>query len=151
MAHRAGLVGARHALACGCAEAAPLAVARHSLWTWRSATLIAVARAGRRSSVLGDRLWDSRGQEWSGRLGEWATAGQVSSLLASGTQVVAHGFGRPFREFAGRDGVAYWQRVSEHFQVPGETGAEPDDGGLTYAAQVWTRHGDHLVGFVEFC
>ncbi|MDB5876463.1 MAG: hypothetical protein JWQ07_5905 [Ramlibacter sp.] len=86
-----------------------------------------------------------------GTLGSWASFEDVASLLTAGSPVVVHGFGRPFRDLAVADAPAFWLRVRDHFQIPGTTSAEPDDEGLTYAAQVWRKEGERLLGFVEFC
>ena len=79
-----------------------------------------------RCRVHQDRLWDADGTEWSTALGRWAEPEAVASLIAVSAPVVVHG-------------------------LPGERGAEPDGQGLTYAAQVWSRGQDRLLGFVEFC
>lgn len=104
-----------------------------------------------RCRVHKDRLWDADGLEWSSTLGQWAGPDEVAALLAAGTPVVVHGFGRPFRTLTTTEARRLWSKVSSHFEVPGRLGAEPDDNGLTYAAQVWTRGKERLLAFVESC
>lgn len=104
-----------------------------------------------RSRVYEDRLWDAEGREWRATLGRWATPDDVAQLLASGTPVVVHGFGREFRTLTGKQSTAFWSNARQHFTWPGQFGAGPDDSGLTYAAQVWSREEDQILGFVEFC
>lgn len=104
-----------------------------------------------RSRVHEDRLWDADGREWRGRSGSWATALDVASLLAEHAPVVVHGFGRQFRTLDERDTRLFWAHAGQHFEVPGQSVGVPDDSGLTYAAQVWSRGDLQLLGFVEFC
>jgi hypothetical protein len=112
-----------------------------------------VAKKGtHRAHVSGDRLWDARGDLWLGVLGTWADGTEVEQLLTAQVPVVVHGFGRPFRTLSSRDARRLWAAVRWHFEVPGSgRGAAPDREGLTYAAQVWTRDGQRLLGFVESC
>ena len=104
------------------------------------------------SRVLGDRLWDADGAVWTGVLGSWPDDAEVEHLLHAGVPVIVHGFDRPFRTIPNEETNAWWQRVRLHFSVPGSgRGADPDGEGLTYAAQVWSREGRRLLGFVEYC
>ena len=104
-----------------------------------------------RCRVHQDRLWDADGTAWSTALGRWAEPEAVASLIAVSAPVVVHGHGRPFRTLTKVEASAFWSLARPHLQVPGERGAEPDGQGLTYAAQVWSRGQDRLLGFVEFC
>lgn len=104
-----------------------------------------------RCRVHKDRLWDANGLEWSSTLGEWAGPDEVAALLAADAPAVVHGLGRPFRTLSMTEARFLWSVVGSHFEVPGQVGAEPDEHGLTYAAQVWTRGSQRLLGFVEFC
>lgn len=104
-----------------------------------------------RSRVHQDRLWDAEGREWRGQFGTWASADDATRLLAAHAPVVVHGFGRPFRTLDERDARSFWTHAEQHFQVPGQSGGAPDESGLTYAAQVWSRADEQLLGFVEFC
>ncbi|GIG21491.1 hypothetical protein Cch01nite_22150 [Cellulomonas chitinilytica] len=104
-----------------------------------------------RGRVLRDRLWDLDGAEWQTHLGRWASSQEVTDQLSRGRRAFVHGLGRPFRSVTGASLDAYWATARDHFEVPGESGADPDSDGLTYAAQVWNRGGDTVVGFVELC
>ena len=101
--------------------------------------------------MLGDRLWDDAGREWTTTLGTWVNAEEVAARLASRSPAVTHGFGRPFRTLTAQDAASYWKRMEQHFAVPGQTGAAPDEAGLTYSAQLWRRDDHVMIGFVEFC
>lgn len=107
----------------------------------------------RRLRVLGDRLWDDEGNEWFNPLGQWADSAGAARALATAGRCVTHGHGRAFRVLDRDAARRYWLHASKHFEVPGGAGptAEPDADGITFAAQVWIRGDEVLVGFVEFC
>ncbi|MGY4644211.1 hypothetical protein [Cellulomonas sp. URHB0016] len=104
-----------------------------------------------RGRVVGDRMWDLDGVEWRSQLGRWAGAQEVVDSLSRGNGVFVHGLGPPFRLLSRRESAAYWRHAERHFEVPGQSGAEPEGDGLTYAAQVWRASGSSRLGFVEMC
>ena len=107
--------------------------------------------AKRVSRVHKDRLWDNSGREWLGQLGSWATAEDVTLLMAAHVSVVVHGLGRQFRTLAAEEAGRFWAHAVRHFEVPGQSSGVADDSGLTYGAQTWSRGEERLLGFVEFC
>lgn len=88
---------------------------------------------------------------WRCVLGVWADEAEVDRLLSAHVPVILHGYRRPFRVLSVDDVGRWWTGARAHFEVPGSEGAHPDGDGLTYAAQVWARDGQLLLGFVEFC
>lgn len=105
-----------------------------------------------RAHVSGDRLWDEEGDLWLGVRGAWATEADVERLVSKQCPVVVHGLGRSFRSLSARVAGSFWSTVRPHFEVPGSgLGAARDADGVTYSAQVWTRDGQSLLGFVENC
>lgn len=104
-----------------------------------------------RCRVHQDRLWDASGQEWTSTLGQWAGPDGVTALLAASAPAVVYGLSRTFRTLSATEAAQFWSRVRFHFEVPGESGAERDEHGLTYAAKVWVKGQERLLGFVEFC
>jgi hypothetical protein len=104
-----------------------------------------------RCRVHRDRLWDADAREWQTVLGSWATPAEVDALIAIGAPTVVHGFGRPFRTLSAQEARRFWTGARSSFEVPGKSGASPDDDGLTYAAQVWASKDARLLAFQEFC
>ncbi|WP_152991231.1 hypothetical protein [Frankia sp. R43] len=102
-----------------------------------------------RNRVLGDRLWDDAGREW--RRERWAEADEVERRLVDARTVLLHGFHRPLRWLTPVDASERWERMRHHFDVPGRYGARGDADGLTYAAAVWRRGDEQLLGFESFC
>ncbi len=98
-----------------------------------------------------DHLWDADGLDWTTTLGSWARPEGVVALLDAAGPVVVHGFGRTFRTLTPTEARQFWVKVAPHFEVPGEYGADPDEQGMTYAARVWVRGKERLLGFVESC
>jgi hypothetical protein len=72
-------------------------------------------------------------------------------LLDSATRIVVFGFGRPLQWLPRQRAHVLWQSICRHFEVPGAHGAEPDAEGLTYAAVIWQRGNERLLGIQVFC
>ncbi len=106
---------------------------------------------GSRNRVLGDRLWDDDGQEWTTRRADWVTAKQVRQLIGRDQRVLVHSYGRSVQWLGAAAAPQRWSHVRHHFEVPGEHGAEPDDEGRTWGAHLWRRGDARLLGFETFC
>lgn len=104
-----------------------------------------------RNRVLGERLWDVLGQVWTRELGRWVSEDQVGQLLADGHAIVIFGYGRPIGWVQPQQALAVWFGIRAHFQTPGVRGATPDADGLTYAAVIWRRGSELLLGIEVFC
>ncbi|MCK9900403.1 hypothetical protein CC117_04805 [Parafrankia colletiae] len=101
--------------------------------------------------MLGDRLWDDAGREWRYAAGQWADVDEVERRLVDARVVLLHGFGRPLQWLTRDDTARRWEQMRHHFEVPGQYGARGDDQDLTYAAVVWRRGDEQLLGFESFC
>ncbi|MEX5636550.1 hypothetical protein [Parafrankia sp. FMc2] len=101
--------------------------------------------------MLGDRLWDDAGREWRRVAGQWADVAEVERRLADARVVLLHGFGRPLQWLTPNTATHRWEQMRPHFEVPGQYGARSDDHDLTYAAVVWRRGDEQLLGFEAFC
>ena len=105
-----------------------------------------------RNRVLGDRLWDDQGREWSCSLGAWASRAVVNEVLPRSQKVLLHGTDREMTWMSAEQARAWWRKAEPAFEVPGSGDVSvPDPAGLTYAAKVWSHGTERLLSFQIFC
>jgi hypothetical protein len=101
--------------------------------------------------VLGDRLWDDDGVEWSLSV-RWADAKQTTQFLRRERSVALVGPGQGVTWLTAVDARSLWLGARRHFEVPGQSAsAGPDQDGLTYGAKVWRHGSDRLLMIQTFC
>jgi len=98
---------------------------------------------------LDDRLWDDDGNEWTLHI-RWADPIQTKRFLRRDAPVALTGADPGVIWLTPKE-RALWRDVRRHFEVPGVSGTEPGEDGLTYGAKIWRRGQERLLMLRTFC
>lgn len=102
--------------------------------------------------VDGDRLTDSSGRVWARKHSQWLSPTDAGKLLQRGGAVALYGpTDGSVRWLGPREAAEWWAQAKGHLEVPGGSGAPPDDAGLRYGAHLWRSGPDRLLGIAIFC
>lgn len=100
-----------------------------------------------KNSLIDGALWDRNGHEWTTKRTRWATAKQASGFVGRESSVGLVDAGQTITWMSGDASQAWWAHAKRHFEVPGESDAEPDTQNRTWSAHVWQRGDERVLVF----
>ncbi|MGQ0846706.1 MAG: hypothetical protein ACT4QF_21505 [Sporichthyaceae bacterium] len=98
-----------------------------------------------------NRLWDRSGREWTCRRTQWADCGTARSFCGRTRPAGVHGFDGVLRWVEPAELATLWDRIGDHWEVPGSDVAEANAEGETFGGHVWRSGDDRMLVVQVHC
>ena len=108
-----------------------------------------MSRSTSKNRLMGNRLWDDAGREWS-RTKERPAFSDLIAAVDRGTRCVVYGDSSQMNWLEGEPARAWLTSRKEAVGCSDQFATVRDGDGLLYEVRVWTRDGGQLVAFQAF-